>query len=578
MPAIFHDKSNRQEAFAEFLQNKFGKNHELTKQDLLSLIQKDFNDKSINKTTIGSAGSLCSWYALSEDRQGKNRIFYILEDLGYAKTFGITEAEVKQSGIDKITHARDIFFSKENRQSVFQEFLQNKFGKNHELTKQDLLSLGRKDVADKSINKTTIGSAGSLYHWYTLSKDRQGKSISFHLLEDLGYAKTFGITEAEVKQSGIDRTTHARDIFSSKENRQIVFQKFLQNKLQKPPDQITKQDLLSLIRKDFADKSINKTTIGSAVSLYSWYALTEDRQGKNVIFYILEDLGYAQEFGITENDVKFRRKIVFVEDKLIPAEQKPQEELTEPLFQHDEQHVVQVVFSTVKNGNSHPKPTQSLRERALQYYFPGILAVSSKKAYDVLPEAKEGAKFVIHSFYPLDGIYQKGLALLGYEIKSQNLTNSQLNGIYFSVVERATVQNNAEIMFRNDLNPYNNALHILGQYSRLAHDSKTQAELHIAIDLALDWIAQMKKEGVLPGVQMDYVEAHGMAKLCSMEQRAMDRLGLAMVYDKRFGRAISKYDMQEIRKNSSLAMRTLGKVQTKLETRKTRAIERTKMG
>ncbi len=456
--------------------------------------------------------------------------------------------------------------TKATRQAVLDEFLQIKFGKEHQLTKQDLLSISGNDLRKKFTSKTSRGSTVSLYNWYSNSENRDEKNVFFYLLEDLGYAKTYSITEAEAKQSGRDKISQAHDIFSSKENRQLTFHEFLQNKFGKE-HQITKEDLLSLEQKAFRDKSIRQTSIGSAASLYNWYSNSENRDEKNTIFYLLEDLGYAKTYSITENDVKFRKKIVFIEDKLILSEPKPQEELTEPLCRHDTQYVVQVVISTVKNGNSHPEPTQSLCERALQHYFQDILAVSDKKAYEVLPAAKEGATFVIHSSYPLDEVYQRGLALLGYDIKSQNLTNSQLNGLYFSVVERATVQNNAVgLMFRNDLNPYKNSLHILGQYSRMANDAQSQAELFNAIGLALDWIVQMKKEKVLPQDQMGYVESRGLAKLISVEKRAMWRLGMD-----------NRYDAQELSRDHSSALLSLKQAQASVSSRQSLATNRSKL-
>ncbi len=99
---IFPNKQNRLTCFNDLLKNKFKKDlSELTKDDLLSLSYKDFNNPEINQTSVASAVSLYNWFA--KKKLNEPIIFSILNDTGYANLYDITIDNIIDSANSKRT-------------------------------------------------------------------------------------------------------------------------------------------------------------------------------------------------------------------------------------------------------------------------------------------------------------------------------------------------------------------------------------------------------------------------------------------------------------------------------------------
>ena len=205
----------RKEVFEKFLRVKFEKEPEkITKEDLLALSQKHFEETRIK--VEGSPISLLNWHSRRNKTEGtkKNAIFSVLDDLGYAKKHRITEKEVIDEARKKTGEGVAIFNDKENRQKVFEAMLKKIYGEK-EITKEDLLALGKKEFEETKIEEK--GSPISLLNWHMKRNTKGGKKSSvFSVFEDLGYAKKYMITEKDVVAAAKKRVLDGSLIFDDR--------------------------------------------------------------------------------------------------------------------------------------------------------------------------------------------------------------------------------------------------------------------------------------------------------------------------------------------------------------------------
>ena len=531
---MFNNPENRQACLYEFLQNLFGKPIEdITRDELLSLTSRDFQNPKINKTSVGRASSLYVWATNSKDRNGQNVIFFIFKDAGLAGKHNITNSDFK--GFD----------SQAVRKVCLYEFLKNKFNKEvKNLSTEELLSLTTRDFQNPEINRTSVGSAGTLCMWAIKSKDRNGQNLIFYIVKDAGLHDKHQLTNSDFKTSANQYHHGVHSIFSSPSNRKACLYEFLKNKFNKEVKNLSTEELLSLTTRDFQNPKINKTSVGSARALFKWASKSKGRNGQNVIFYLLKDAGLSDSHSIMEKDItdKFlsiraqnfgrNRQIVFIENKLIPnTETISQIDTAAGLVSRGETTQIQAIFSTTKLGENCQKENvlSSKVQQVLDHYFAGNPSITSANSYQKLHDAIVGEALVICSTYPLDEIYKSGLEKLGFQITNENLAHPQVQGQYFTQIIRTEQKSDAvPIMFENDLNPVKTTLHVLGQYGRMAYKAESEVELYHATGLGLEWLITATNSGIIPESQIAYVKSQGLDKLAKMESRGMARLGVKL--------------------------------------------------
>lgn len=526
----FDTPETRQTCLYEFLENRFNKRVEnITKEELRSFNSKDFGNPSINKTSVGSARTLLNWAGKSKDRKGQKVIFYLLKDAGLADKHKLAEIDF------------DEFTNHSVRQTCLYEFLKNRFGKEvDEITREELLSLQKMDFRNAQFKKTLVGNAVSFHSWSSKSKARCSQNVIFYILKDAGLADKHQLSNSDFKDSAGQHKGEAHIIFSPS-NRKVCLYEFLKNKFDKEVKDITREELLSLGVRDFHNHKTNKTSVGSAGSLLAWAQHSEGRNGQNAIFYLLKDTGLAGTHSITEKDViqaararvNQNRQIVFIENKLLsPNGDSKTIDTSLQLEQKDRTAQIQSIFSTSMAENPEaPVQSASAHQQVLAHYFPNIPTLPSNSAYQKLKEAVVGECMVITSKDPLDDIYLNGLSLMGFEPIMQNQSHPQAKGCYFTSIIRKEIKTDAvPLMFDNDLYPVKAAMHVLGQYGRIATSAKSEVELYHAIGLGLEWLIKIAESGVLQPNQVEYVKVQGLDKLARVEARTMARLGLGQRY------------------------------------------------
>ncbi len=254
---MFNNPENRQACLYEFLQNLFGKPIEdITRDELLSLTSRDFQNPKINKTSVGRASSLYVWATNSKDRNGQNVIFFIFKDAGLAGKHNITNSDFK--GFD----------SQAVRKVCLYEFLKNKFNKEvKNLSTEELLSLTTRDFQNPKINKTSVGSARALFKWASKSKGRNGQNVIFYLLKDAGLSDSHSIMEKDITDKFL--SIRAQNFGR---NRQIVF---IENKL------IPNTETISQI--DTAAGLVSRGETTQIQAIFSTTKLGENCQKENVL-------------------------------------------------------------------------------------------------------------------------------------------------------------------------------------------------------------------------------------------------------------------------------------------------------
>jgi len=539
--AIFDDPLKRKQCFEEFLCNKFSKDFSLvTKEEFLSLTQKDFKDKSINKISVGSAGTLLN--IISKQNPGQNAIFSILQDTGYTEKFNITEKEFIDGARQKRAMGSDIFSTPTNRLLCFNEFLQNKFNKEaSEVTKEEFLSLTQKDFRDKSIIKTSVGSAGSLL--IIISKQNPGQNAIFSIFQDTGYAQKLNISHKELIDGARQKAQLGHDIFSTLTNRLLCFNEFLKNKFSKNASLVTKEELLSLGTKDFYDKSINKTSVGSAGSLHRF--ISNQNPGKNAIFSLLQDTGYTEKFNISEQDVRSasasnrlassanNKSVVIYDPRFTAVKQPknlvlPERELI--TFQRHDTSEIQIVMSTEWKAPTSPNaPNAKTRQKPLidqaieRYFGPEPAIISDGNIQTGLRRCEAGSSVVIKSGYPLDDIFQQGLELAGFQLVEANVKfkvgikdyDKLLHSHYASKVEKVqepTWQVDA-LYFENHLYPARLLFNTAGLFSRVLRAAEFDGQLMYVFKQSTKWFYRIEMEGILPAGELEQLKGEYYDKL-----------------------------------------------------------------
>ena len=543
---IFDDPLKRKQCFEEFLQNKFKKEpSEVSKEEMLSLGCKDLYNKEIRKTTIGSVGSLYDWHI--KQNSGQNLIFSILQDLGYSKSLDISEQEAVSASLIRAAKARDIFSNPANRRICFDEFLKNKFKKEPtEVTKDEMLSLSHKDLNNKKINKTLVGSVSSLGGWH--ADQKSGQNLIFSILQDTGYAQSLGIREHEAISAGLMHIGESRDIFSKQANRRICFDEFLKNVFKKEPSEVTQAEILSIVRKDFENNKINKTSVGSAVTLYNWYK--KQKSGQNIRFYILQDTRYTHKFNLSEQEVistsrsklvqnlRTCNSIVILDPKIVGGENHSNHVLPDTfiLSTKSQPQQIQITMSLKPSDISHTEGPSDLPlfNQALNKIYPNVEIITESTAYNKLQNGIVGEQMLIKSKYALDDIYVKGLALMGYQINEQDITIKTGNpetdrhfiGKSATLIIRAENKNDAApLMFKNHLEPVKETLHILSQYSRMAREAPTENEMFHLITKALDWMIFVSEQGYVSKERLEPLQNEFLSRLARAESNKLASLG-----------------------------------------------------
>ena len=518
--SVFNKLSARKLVFKLFLKAKFPgkKPSEITKEDLLSLSGRDFQNFKLGKNAPGSPSRLYTQYAESRSK-GQNILYTLFQDLGYAKAHGINEDMCKKASRDKTTNAKSVFKDLSARKKVFELFLKAKFPgkKPSEITKEDLLSLGRKDLQNIKLGKNALGSPSSLYIWYSITPSK-GQNTIYKIFQDLGYAKAHGINEDMCKKAGRDKTTNAKSVFKDLSARKKVFELFLKAKFPgKKPSEITKEDLLSLSGKDFRIK-LGKNAPGSSSSLYKQYCKTRP-EGQNVVYALLQDLGYSSFFKNEQDYLDSRREFLASNDNgknLVIISHKNTGTANSSGFEAlpdvtsfsicPDTKDVQIILSTtvLTNGEAKTKGKPVLDQLAAKIW-PGIPMLTERKACHEMPSIPIGAEVLIHSNQPLDSIYQAALGAMGFEIsflnrqlKTDNMEiNRQLNGVITGLMRTGeqTVQV-PKIAFANQLNPQKVAANITGAFFRVAGKSETPDAARHFFDEGLNWWIKVGDEKV----------------------------------------------------------------------------------
>jgi hypothetical protein len=552
---IYDDRETRLSVFNELLEKRFGdpKEHPLTREDLLSLSNSDLTTKI--KLSLGSTIGFFHWYR--RIHKGKNTFFAILEDMGYAQRFGITEQDCRDAAKHKSTSARELYGDRETRLSVFNELLQKRFGdpKEHPLTREDILSLSVNEDFNSKI-ALSVGSSGGFFAWYVARK--KGKKTLFELLEDLGYAQRFGITEQDCKDAARQRYSLAFQIYGDRETRLSVFGEFLEKHFKSPITGITRNHLLSLSQRQF--KSKTELSLGSIAGLYDWYV--NHYNGKNKIFLMLSDLGYAQRFGITEQDWETRRQIVLVNPKIVGAEpDKGPIAVPDSIFMVPEgaQTQVQVVLSTQKRAaqrsHEYERSPIPVMDQAIAKAFGGM-DIATDASHNQILSCKKGDSIAIKSQYPLDIIYLGGLDKAGFSISYRNIRlktddpfiNSRLSQ-YINIVQRekeTEISPSLMLAFKNDFEPEKTAVHILGSYARMASKAQTRDELFFSVNEALDWLAfigeaSAKNSEHFKNLDFGKFSDEFMNELGRVERSAMRRLNITDFRGVALGEKLKKH-------------------------------------
>src|SRR3989344_3371643 len=549
----------RKEVFEKFLRVKFEKEPEkITKEDLLALSQKHFEETRIK--VEGSPISLLNWHSRRNKTEGtkKNAIFSVLDDLGYAKKHRITEKEVIDEARKKTGEGVAIFNDKENRQKVFEAMLKKIYGEK-EITKEDLLALGKKEFEETKIEEK--GSPISLLNWHMKRNTKGGKKSSvFSVFEDLGYAKKYMITEKDVVAAAKKRVLDGSLIFDDRKNRERVFRATLEKIYGEK--KIIKEDLLALGWTQF----YRTTTIdgeGTPHGLYKYYQRKNraEKNTQNIGFFILKDLGYCEKFDITEDDYAIAlsqkrsertgKRIVIIDEKRMGMPTDTELRLPEKLFAVSvgDTKDIQVVMATTRteNGAEETAVGQSqatggtLFEQAVQKQYGNIEIVNATTAYLRLKEGKVGEELLIASNIQFDEIYTRGIELLGYAfLTDKNMlfrtndsdVNRTLGNKHFTVVRRLVEKDEAsKLMFENQLYPARAALHVLAGYARLAGSAQNQPELWHAVDKAMDWMIFMRNNAILSEKEFTYFGEKYLLKIGRIENRKMKELGFSKKYD-----------------------------------------------
>ncbi|MCX6769513.1 MAG: hypothetical protein NT051_02415 [Candidatus Micrarchaeota archaeon] len=432
--SVFNNLSTRKQVFELFLKAKFNKeSSEITKEDLLSLTAKDFQNIKLGKNAPGSSISLFVWYTKTRPKE-KNVVYSLFQDLGYAKTHGIEEDMCKQAGRDKSTNARLIFNDLSTCKQVFELFLKAKFPekKPSEITKEDLLSLTAKDFQNIKLGKNAPGSPTGLLSWYVSHGVHTGRNTLHSIFQDLGYAKTHGIDENMCKKAAKEKIG-GHPIFNNLSTRKQVFELFLKAKFNKESSEITKEDLLSLGYNDFRNIKLGKDAPGSPSSLNSWYNRSRPK-GQNIIYALLQDLGYSSFFK-NEQDYLDARKgflasndngknLVIISHKNTGAASSSEFEALPDVTSFSicpDTKDVQIILSTTALTNGEAKTNgKPVLDQLAAKIWPGIPMLTERKAYHEMPSIPIGAEVLIHSGQPLDSIYQFALGAMGFEISFLN--------------------------------------------------------------------------------------------------------------------------------------------------------------
>lgn len=234
-------------------------------------------------------------------KKGENAYFSLLEIIGIAQEYGITEDDVK-AGISELKAGkREKYGTLEARREKFESFLREQFSlKDASLvTREQLLSFRRAQLA----------KIGGLLAWYKKRDEKEKRKCNpyFSLLEEQGYAQKCSITERDLADAGMERSVSLRSIYLDKKARRLVFEAFVRKKYGKGiGEPITKEELLWISQKDFNNKKYREVEYtdafgsvkkGNAGSLLAWYAKKKPEEG--AYFKLLEDLGHAAQYGIT---------------------------------------------------------------------------------------------------------------------------------------------------------------------------------------------------------------------------------------------------------------------------------------
>ena len=550
--AIFDLKENRAKAFAEFLQNKFGKPaHEVTKDELLSqLTNTDFENLQWKATSFGSAVSIYGWYG--KNFKGTNTKFAILRDLGYAERLNITEKEVRVAASARISTAKTVHADLEKTRAIFLAFFGNIYGKGARITKRRLVAIGKNAYANKKYFDTPAGNAHGLFMHY--ARAHGVSSAHFRILKDLGLAAKYRISEQELKDAAAKRIVAGRvSQYSDKSKRQRLFAEFLRVHFGKPAAKVSKEELLSLRDSDML-LVLRNLKNGSIGSLYGWYQ--KNFKGTITLFAILNDLGYADRLGISKKETEQavydkmsesiraagaggKRKVIIKPQQRISEGSRPNVQIPQNVAALPGRQVgaIEIVMSTtrlvIEGTGGRPVLRQPPIVQAIQIHFGAIDITRDSRPLEKLSRAAVGFTTVITSQYPLDEIYKKGLRDLGYEILDENVTfktgnreaDRFLKSWRATRICRAQIRHGADpIMFKNDYRPDKTALHILGEISRKLKGAQTPSEVGLIQASAINWLFEIREGNIIEPDRMRYVEERYGAELLKAVQRRIGEL------------------------------------------------------
>ncbi|VVB57837.1 Uncharacterised protein [Candidatus Anstonella stagnisolia] len=538
----FNVKENRAAAFAEFLQNKFGKPAaEVSKAEILTLVKTDFSNPLWRKTSFGSAASLYVWYKRFEG----GVLFSIFNDLGYAQFLGIKKEDMKNEVY--VTSAEPSQYADlEARRKLFLSLYEKVHGKGAALTKDGLLLIGKTDFQRHKVE------GGNLYGFF-IYYSSIGKGRYYDILLDLGYAQQFGITEKDLEEAAKKRAKPS--VYSKIEYRTALFNEAIGKLSGADPHSLTKEQLVALAKRTQELWALKGLKSGSINGLYYWYK----KQFKKTYpyFAMLKDLGHADRLGISEAEIKkavsenmgasiskakaVKKRVVIKPVQRISEGRRANLALPRSLsaVYGAEGGKIEIIMSTVrevregfgKGGGSFTNP--SLILQAITRQFPGTQAISPKGAFWHLSRAPVGFVCAIPSKPLLDEIFLGGLRGLGYAILDENIRYSTGDASVDAILGRwsATrvqrveeLRNATPIMFKNDFHPDKEALHALGQYSRRIKSAQFTHEVEAIQAEAQNWLREIGKQGIVDTERMEYVTKRYSEVLLGMVQSRTNEL------------------------------------------------------